>query len=551
MKPWFEVVPERLQYELDGLDELGLQATVDEARKAMGRLVLAVEGNIAGQHISLEAEFPDTYPKTRMEVFARSLNLKRHQNPFAKNLCLLGAATVNWNPSDTLAGLLKTQLPIVLKIGDAADPEQYKDEEDPQGEPFSLFYETMADSCILVDSSWVLPLGISDGELEVSLEKTKFPLRGAVTKVSGGGAELAAANPKVAELYRDKQRSTGHWIRWPGPIVERTAKGFLDLIFAKKPAWKRQKGPASVLAVVFKEEYEQGKFGDGWIFIVRTNKGDGLVRAARAGRGDLQARVPELRCLMDKRIAVVGLGTLGAPSAVEFARCGVGAVHLGDFDNVEAGTVCRWPLGLSAAGIEKTHALEGFLRSNYPYTEISMFAAGVGRVMQAPSYSDLRDLERLIDADLVYDATAEIGVQHILAEAAVGSGKPYIQVTATAGLWGGVVARIVPGKTGCWMCLQRKIDSKEYVPAPMSLMPGVQAQGCGSPTFTGSGFDAVTIAMSGVRLAVQTLSEGKDGYPDVPWDIAIIALRDENGAPIAPKFTEYKHDPTPGCPSCG
>ncbi len=67
-----------------------------------------------------------------------------------------------------------------------------------------------------------------------------------------------------------------------------------------------------------------------------------------------------------------------------------------------------------------------------------------------------------------------------------------------------------------------------------------QPAGCAEPTFTGTGFDTGIIALSGVRLAVSTLSSGKDSeYPEVEWDIAIINLRDENGKAITPDYKTF------------
>src|SRR5579864_9007258 len=46
--------------------------------------------------VELRAEFPDFYPYVRPEVYATTLDLERHQNPFGKNLCLLGRRSDVW-----------------------------------------------------------------------------------------------------------------------------------------------------------------------------------------------------------------------------------------------------------------------------------------------------------------------------------------------------------------------------------------------------------------------------------------------------------------------
>lgn len=549
LQPWWERYPDRYERELEDLAAAGFAYQVNAAEKDAGRLVLAVEAVVDGQHYQLEAHFPDTYPKTRFEVFARSLKLGRHQHPIDKNLCLIGGATINWSTRFTLAQLLQEQLPQVLKIGSAPDPSIYKDEEEPQGEPFTMYYAGLTDSALLVDSSWTIPPDVQAGDLKIFVEKGGDPFRGAVYQVLRGSAVVAEAASEIQKMYAGKQVITGHWVRFNEPLPTNDANAFLTILFKANPLWVKASRP-SVFGVLFKEESAQGQYGDAWIFVLRTSKGTALVKAAYAGRTDLQARVPELVPLPMKRVSVVGLGSLGAPLAIELARAGVGFMRLADFDAVEAGSTVRWPLGIAVAGKHKATVLRDFIAVHYPYTHVETRRAAVGRVAVSDDYRDRDNLADLVDADVVIDATAEIGVQHILWEAALEAGKPYICVTATPGLWGGIVARIVPGKTGCWYCLQRRIDEKDIVPAPMSLEPGVQGVGCGSPTFTGSGFDASFIALSAVRLAAGMLASGAGGYPDMPWDVAVIALRDAHGMPIAPTFYTYQHPMTQGCPWC-
>lgn len=66
------------------------------------------------------------------------------------------------------------------------------------------------------------------------------------------------------------------------------------------------------------------------------------------------------------------------------------------------------------------------------------------------------------------------------------------------------------------------------IPLPPEAPDGsVQPVGCGSPTFTGSSFDLQEVALTGVRLAVATLSPA-DKYGNVEWDIANLSLREKD-----------------------
>lgn len=69
----------------------------------------------------------------------------------------------------------------------------------------------------------------------------------------------------------------------------------------------------------------------------------------------------------------------------------------------------------------------------------------------------------------------------------------------------------------------------------------VTPAGCSSPTFTGTGFDLAPLIAECTRTVASTLS---DAYPDLDWDLAVLALRDEQGRPIPPTWQAHQID---GC----
>ena len=69
----------------------------------------------------------------------------------------------------------------------------------------------------------------------------------------------------------------------------------------------------------------------------------------------------------------------------------------------------------------------------------------------------------------------------------------------------------------------------------------MQPEGCAAPTFTGSSFDLAPIVAEGVRTVVSRLSQGSGGsYPWLEWDVAILALRTDQGVSIAPKLADVQ-----------
>jgi molybdopterin/thiamine biosynthesis adenylyltransferase len=279
-----------------------------------------------------------------------------------------------------------------------------------------------------------------------------------------------------------------------------------------------------------------------------------FARAGRAGLRDIADRVPELKKLPNASVAVFGLGCIGAPSAIELARCGVGELRLLDPDFVDPSAIARWPLGLAAAGLPKVEAVKEMIRVNYSRTKVSGHVRKLGSVRHEDVMSDLDLISRMAEGiSLIYDATAEWGVQHFLSDFALEHRIPYVAVDGTQGGWGGRVCRITPGQTeGCWTCYQLWLEEGKIIrQPPASPTKNVQPAGCADPTFTGAGFDLTQIALTGVRMAVSSLCAGEaGGYPLAAWDVMSIAFRDPAGQLIPPLFEAEKLTKHPRCARC-
>lgn len=74
--------------------------------------------------------------------------------------------------------------------------------------------------------------------------------------------------------------------------------------------------------------------------------------------------------LSDARVAVCGLGGLGSAVAVSLARCGVGRLHLIDFDRVDLSNLNRQQYAIDQLGRPKPEALAEEIRRFAPYIEL-------------------------------------------------------------------------------------------------------------------------------------------------------------------------------------
>ncbi len=553
--PWWEVWPGRLEHELEALGAAGIPAVIDDEARRRGVIKIDFRYTASdGGVYPMVALFPDLYPYFRFQIYAPTLSLSHHQNPVDKNLCLLGRDSRHWRPSDTLAAFIKDRerLPAVLKAGEAQDREEVATLEEHQAEPRSVFYRYADDAMFIIDSAWMIDRELPGGEIVIGLQREPTasgePLRGAVLKVLGPeGALIAEADQSWPRLYPWQTR--GRWVRMDSLPATNNAQ---DILAALESGQQRAALPSgrrvgeltlAVLAVLFPEERAWRELGTGWMFLAsvadkwhRYPKPI-LVRASRAGRDDFAARRPELSPLESKRITVFGVGGVGAPSVLEFARAGVGELRLVDDDVFEPGTAVRWPLGLHEGGYAKVDALKTFIDKNYPYTKVAAYKHRLGAEGGRPQ-SDTDLLREVLDqTDLIYDSSAELGVQYFLSALARTVEIPCVSVSTTRGAWGGVVARIRPDvEAGCWVCLQHHQQDVGIPMPPENAAGAVQPVGCAAPTYIGAGFDVTYIALAGVRVAVATLLGKTNPAYDLPWDVAVISLRGDDGRVAAPAW---------------
>lgn len=571
VRSWWHIWPERLDFEIEALKSLGLEPTLDELAQARGQIVIRFEHSVGGQLVAFTAVFPYGYPNFPFELYAPELKLGHHQNPFAGNLCLLARPSEDWRPSDHVARFVVDQLPAVIAAGTVTDSRAVEAVEEHQAEPVSVYYHYGDGSLVLIDSDWRLTSACA-GSLELGVERID-PFRAAVVEIQNDGAPPLIAPDPIHARFPTPLR--GRWFRVDAPILDATPAGFLAGLIAlhpdaARPRWVTVgKVDVDVIGILFPEEVAWRAASDGWVFVVRTrpagsrearrragdrrthpsSPGVSLARAGRYGTSDMMARIPVLAPLRGQTVSVFGLGGLGAPSALELARSGIGCVGLLDGDLVEPGNGVRWPVGLAAAGWGKAQAIRDTIVRDWPHTRIHfarwrLGTAEIGEDHEAEALGMV-----LEGTDLIYDATASFVVQHYLADLARRIGVPYVAVWSTNGGWGGVVVRLRPDREPCWVCLQLSFNDRLIPHAPEDPSARVQPAGCGDLTFTGTSFDLAPVWTAGVRLAVSTLAPETYGATD--WDVAVVSLRDEQGGLIVPTWTTQILGRHEQCPNLG
>jgi hypothetical protein len=552
MQPWFEKIPERLEYELDALRKAGYSFEIEERTEEDGRLTLKVPYPIEGESHDLKIVFPDNFPYFPVEIFAPTFPAGRHKDPYSGLLCTLKDPFKNWSTYETLANFLNTQVKQVHET--LHTPEAAEGLEAKEGAQATGYFHYLP-STVVFTGQWDIPKEHCYGRLIIGLESGGDPnkaLRGAVIEVQDAdGNTLAQIDNVLGSRYQHKVR--GRWVRLSAPPAK-VAGGELEEAVKIWPALAKPiyKGAPDIVGLMFPEETQYQKFADNWLFVVRFKmKGEPkryLARADRFSRESYQARVPRLAPIANKRVLIVGLGAVGSSCAWQLARAGLGGLHVMDYDHVQLGNLPRWQLGLGIVGHLKTDALGHYLNFNYPFLDIKGYnhQIGVGH--------DCLVLPKALEGvDLILDATAEKCVGNYLSDLALQQGIPYVWATGTPGSYGGAIGRVVPNKTqGCWKCYQNHLTDENFHNPPHEDLPEVQPVGCFHPTFTGTGFDMDHVSLAAVRLVISTLCSGQNaGYPDFDWDIGIVDLWNESNLPIVPTWKTYSLTQHQNCKAHG
>lgn len=336
--------------------------------------------------------------------------------------------------------------------------------------------------------------------------------------------------------------------------------------FAKTPrvADLSPSQPARWFAVLYKMEVGFQADGVGWLFpflygpkrVFRPAKPGQreqppritFIPTYRAGEADLSARVPSVGILREKTIAVVGIGAVGAPLAIELARNGCRKLHLLDHDVVEPGNSMRWPLGASAWGRAKTESLSAFIRREYPWTEVKEHFHAIGSfVDERPETGDDSVFKSILsDVNLIVDGTASYGISTILSDLCRGQGIPLVCLYASPPVEGGIVARFAP-ESGCPTCLELA-----YHAGSIERSPGFdgerglqQPPGCAERTFTGASYDLQELSLQAVRLVVETLGTADGCRESVVQSLSLVL----NGRRLPPTWRVDTLPKAEGC-SC-
>jgi hypothetical protein len=455
-RPWFERFPDLESWELNRFAEHGLPVAIDQGRRAAGQLAVATSMPFNGEPIEITVVYPSEYPELPPLVFGPEGLLDRHQQPFGGNFCLLERPLDDWRAADWgAADLLVEQLAALLADSEAG-PDVVRAAEAPMPEPASTQFACPGDATVIVPGEFAHPAG-AGGTIVLTAVRDNLlyvrALNGQTVEppaVFASGATVAGKwlrLPHAPAVGQGDGPSVVGWLREHHPTA--LTRTLPRALVRKAMAQGRSAGQPrqEVVGLVFLEEGPGvGKFRDAWMFIV-VDRSTGQERAFLfpaqvLSEAERQRRIPELAGLYDRRVVVLGAGSLGGDVAIELARAGVGYVDIVDYDRFEVTNPVRHPLGIEYAGLPKADSVaDACLRTN-PFCTPTVHRVKFGIEQWEPGQSPLEVLGRLVErADLVIDMTGSHQIGQFSGRLCAEGEVPIISGWMTDGFFGAEIVR--------------------------------------------------------------------------------------------------------------
>lgn len=211
--------------------------------------------------------------------------------------------------------------------------------------------------------------------------------------------------------------------------------------------------------------------------------------------------------IVEKTVALIGLGALGSVVADLLAKAGIGHFRLCDYDRLSVGNVARHIGGVSDFGAYKTRIIRTRLLDINPYLALQ----DGEDILTGSAVGALDQLRKFLEpADLVISTTADESVETILNQIAVGMKKPVIYARALRRGKVGRVFLVRPGEDACKSCLTLYANnSGESAPEDWISVTeqedDVLMHECGRPVVPASAMDMNFIANLCSRIALSYL----------------------------------------------
>lgn len=236
----------------------------------------------------------------------------------------------------------------------------------------------------------------------------------------------------------------------------------------------------------------------------------------------IDRRQSNLYELKDKKVGIVGLGSLGSKIANLLARSGVENFYLIDDDVFLSGNLQRHTLDWKSIGIHKVDAIKNQLK--LISASINVDVSVLNLTGQESNSALNAVISQLGNCDIIIDATAESKVFNLLAAVCKGYNKPMVWGEVFAGGIGGLIARSRPNIDPSPQTMRQALfETTNSVPtiSQLSQRP-YELEFESGEVWIASDIDVGIIATHLSSLITDTLKNGDSEYP---YSMYLIGLK--------------------------
>jgi molybdopterin/thiamine biosynthesis adenylyltransferase len=220
--------------------------------------------------------------------------------------------------------------------------------------------------------------------------------------------------------------------------------------------------------------------------------------------------------LSDKKVLIVGCGSVGAEIAVKLGAAGIGAINLSDPDSLSWQNTYRHVLPTYFTGCNKASALSLYLENQYPWIDCKW---------SRKRLLDYRDADQLKRFDLIIVAIGSPTHERLFSNFFnQEKGLPAVVNTWVEGFGvGGHATLSVPNQAGCLNCAYMDnntfkrglVSNLNFIEKNQNLTRNIA--GCGDLFLPYSGIAASKTALIASELAIKHLSGGLNQSSAISW----------------------------------
>lgn len=508
---WWAKDPDRLKHETAAVDalrerEAWLSAAVPRLLKGL-KFAFDFDVVVNEEAYPFTLEYPAFFPATPPLVIPRDgRRLSDHQYGDGGELCLEYRSD-NWDPSVT--GAMMVTSTYRLLAGER--PAKGERTGVPSAHQVSLGQQLRGRSCRFLSTPALCShaAGLPVGSFRI----------GQVVEITAPGkiwtAYVAALGSPDAPDWRETTIPDRGYRRTPAVLLRiddlkdlplSPDQEFLDRLITDLCG---QHGAQSAGEIKANDFIVIADAGAARMLYAFSNKdGERVVIAyqtvdiAEAGGG----RLPDdYGVLAQKKVGVVGCGSLGSKIAASLARSGVAGFVLVDEDILKSGNLVRNELDADGLGAHKAYGLKARLKAIQAGIKVKARAVLLGGQESSGSTSSV--LDQLAACDLLIDATADPQAFNFVATVVRDALRPMVWAEVYAGGIGGFVGRLRPNIEPPPHEARRQYLAwcqKQNVPWQRQDA-GYGSRGAGVPPAVADDGDVGVIAAHAGRMAIDAL----------------------------------------------